>query len=95
MKFISIEKDNTKSLSIEYGGPEMDKNQVPVSFWIDTTPETDYPSLENDIEVDAVIVGGGITGLTAAYLLKKNGIKTALLEANRIAKGVSAHTTAK
>ncbi len=103
MKSNTIEKDNVKSISIEYGGLEMDKNQeenlqltvVPVSLWIDTTSETDYPSLENDIEVDAVIVGGGITGLTAAYLLKKHGIKTAIIEANRIAKGVSAHTTAK
>jgi glycine/D-amino acid oxidase-like deaminating enzyme/nitrite reductase/ring-hydroxylating ferredoxin subunit len=81
----------------------MDRNQedalkltdVPVSFWIDTTDDTDYPALESNIEVDAVIVGGGITGLTAAYLLKKHGIRTAVIEANRIAKGVSGHTTAK
>lgn len=81
----------------------MDKNQnddlklteVPVSFWIDTTGDTEYPALESDIETDAVIVGGGITGLTCAYLLKKHGIRTAIIEANRIAKGVSAHTTAK
>jgi glycine/D-amino acid oxidase-like deaminating enzyme len=103
MKSHAIEKDNGKSISIECGGNEMDKNQgdslkmteVPVSFWIDTTNDTDYPSLDSNIEVDAVIVGGGITGLTAAYFLKKNGVKTAIIEANRIAKGVSAHTTAK
>lgn len=103
MKSDIIEKDNVKILSKVYGGPEMDKNreenlkltEVPVSLWIDTTRDTDYPSLQNDIEVDAVIVGGGITGLTTAYLLKKHGIKTAIIEANRIAKGVSAHTTAK
>lgn len=103
MKSHAIENDKVKSISIECGGTEMDKNreddlkmtEVPVSFWIDTADDTDYPALESDIEVDAVIVGGGITGLTTAYMLKKHGIKTAIIEANRIAKGVSAHTTAK
>ncbi len=70
-------------------------SEVPISLWIDTTSDTDYPALENDIEVDAAIVGGGITGLTTAYLLQKHGVKSAVIEANRIAKGVSAHTTAK
>ncbi len=69
--------------------------EVPVSLWIDTTKDTNYPSLENDIDVDVIIIGGGITGITAAYLLNKSGIKTALIDANRIAKGTSGHTTAK
>jgi glycine/D-amino acid oxidase-like deaminating enzyme/nitrite reductase/ring-hydroxylating ferredoxin subunit len=70
-------------------------SDVPISLWIDTTNDTDYPALESDTEVDALIVGGGITGLTTAYLLQKSGVKTAVVEANRIAKGVSGHTTAK
>lgn len=68
---------------------------VPVSLWIDTTRDTNYPVLENDVEVDTVIIGGGITGLTAAYLLKKRGLPTVLIDANRIVKGTTAHTTAK
>jgi glycine/D-amino acid oxidase-like deaminating enzyme/nitrite reductase/ring-hydroxylating ferredoxin subunit len=68
---------------------------LPLSYWIDTTENTDYPKLDSDIEVDVAIVGGGITGLTTAYFLKSHGIKTAVIDANRIAQGVSGHTTAK
>ena len=43
------------------------------SFWIGTTPETDYPTLGGEIEVDVAVVGAGITGITAAVLLKRAG----------------------
>jgi len=65
------------------------------SYWIDSTPETNYPSLNEDISVDVAIIGGGITGITSALLLKKEGLKVALLEASRIAQGTSGYTTAK
>ncbi len=68
---------------------------VPVSYWIASTEDTNYPKAECDIEVDVAIIGGGITGLTTAYLLRKKGVRVAIIEANRIAKGVSGHTTAK
>lgn len=68
---------------------------VPESLWIGTTGDTNHPSLEDDIDVDVAIVGAGITGLTTAYMLRGRGMKIAVIEANRIAKGVSAHTTAK
>lgn len=64
-------------------------------YWIASTPDTCYPSLEEDIEVDAVIIGGGIAGITSALLLKREGFKVALIEADRIAKATSGHTTAK
>ncbi|MFN2568900.1 MAG: FAD-dependent oxidoreductase [Candidatus Dormibacteria bacterium] len=65
------------------------------SLWIGTTPETSYPSLAGDITVDVAVVGGGITGLTAATLLKQAGLKVALLEARRVARGTTGRTTAK
>lgn len=68
---------------------------VPVSYWIASTEDTSYPQAKGDTEVDVAIIGGGITGLTTAYLLRKEGIRVAIIEANRIAKGVSGHTTAK
>jgi glycine/D-amino acid oxidase-like deaminating enzyme/nitrite reductase/ring-hydroxylating ferredoxin subunit len=66
-----------------------------VSFWIDSTPSTNYPTLNQDVTVDVAIVGGGIVGLTTAILLKRAGKKVAIVEAAQIAKGVSGHTTAK
>ena len=64
------------------------------SYWLDSTSETNYPTLEKDINVDIVIIGGGITGITTALLLKKEGFKIALIEADKIAQGTSGHTTA-
>lgn len=45
------------------------------------------------MEVDVAIVGGGITGLSAAYLIKRKGKSVAVLERGRIASVDTAHTT--
>lgn len=54
-----------------------------------------YPALQEDIEADAVIVGGGITGLNTAYLLKKSGLKVVVLEKHNLAGGTTGGTTGK
>src|SRR5215210_7110425 len=66
-----------------------------LSFWIDTTPRTNFPALQDDTAVDVAILGGGIAGLTAAVLLKRLGKTVAVIEARKIAEGVTGHTTAK
>jgi glycine/D-amino acid oxidase-like deaminating enzyme len=50
--------------------------------------------LDRDVHVDVAIVGGGITGITAAYLLKAAGRTVALLERHRMAGIDTGHTTA-
>jgi glycine/D-amino acid oxidase-like deaminating enzyme/nitrite reductase/ring-hydroxylating ferredoxin subunit len=65
------------------------------SFWIASTLQSSYPSLTQDLSVDVAIVGAGLAGITAAMLLKKAGKTVAVLEAGRVAEGVSGHTTAK
>jgi glycine/D-amino acid oxidase-like deaminating enzyme/nitrite reductase/ring-hydroxylating ferredoxin subunit len=65
------------------------------SFWIESTPETDYPTLTAGISVDVAIVGAGITGLTAAALLRRAGKTVAVVEAKRIVEGATGYTTAK
>ena len=72
-----------------------DDSAVNASLWVATTLETDYPRLEEDVSVDVAVLGGGITGLTAAYLLKSEGKTVALIEGKRIACGVTGYTTAK
>lgn len=70
-------------------------NSQTIPYWITSTKDTNYPKLAEDIEVDVAIVGGGLAGITSALLLKREGFKVAVIEANRIAKATSGHTTAK
>jgi glycine/D-amino acid oxidase-like deaminating enzyme len=66
----------------------------PESLWIQATEELpSFSKLQHDIEVDVAVVGGGIAGITTAYLLA--GMKVALLEAGKLLHGTTGHTTAK
>ncbi|HWH01245.1 MAG TPA: FAD-dependent oxidoreductase [Pilimelia sp.] len=65
------------------------------SYWMESTAATAYPSLDGDLEVDVAVVGGGIAGICAAWELAAAGRGVALLEADRIAAGVTGYTTAK
>lgn len=67
----------------------------PEPYWKDDIDLPEFDSLDEDVEADVVIVGGGITGITAAYLLAEEGKDVVLLEASRILNGVTGHTTAK
>lgn len=53
-----------------------------------------YPSLTSDLTVDVAIVGGGITGVTTAVLLKRAGLRVALLTNERLGSGTTGATTA-
>lgn len=65
---------------------------LPDSYWADTAgkpPEDDGP-VTTDMTVDVAIIGGGYTGLSAAYhLVKEHGIEAAVLEANTTGWGCS------
>ena len=52
--------------------------EFPKSFWTDSTVLPKFPQLDNDIQVDVIIVGAGITGITSAYLLVNEGLKVAV-----------------
>lgn len=63
------------------------------SLWNSYSESLNFPSLNKDISVDVAIIGGGITGITTALLLKKYGFKVAVLEAREIGKGTTSHST--
>ncbi|MCM3634001.1 MULTISPECIES: FAD-dependent oxidoreductase [Paenibacillus] len=69
--------------------------QYPQSYWLNSTKLPQFPSLKEDLKTDVVIVGGGISGVTLAYLLSKKGKSVVLLEAGEVLSGTTGHTTAK
>ena len=66
------------------------------SYWIDSCKIiADKNELDKDINTDVCIIGGGITGISCAYYLAKNGFKTTILEKDLLAEKTSGNTTAK
>lgn len=63
------------------------------SIWDITGNQKAYPVLEQDIETEVLVIGGGISGLMAARYLQKRGKEVCLVEARRIGAGVTGHTT--
>ena len=47
------------------------------------------PRLETSLETDVAVIGGGYTGLSAAYHLAREGVKVVVLESERIGFGAS------
>jgi glycine/D-amino acid oxidase-like deaminating enzyme/nitrite reductase/ring-hydroxylating ferredoxin subunit len=65
-----------------------------VSYWIDSAPLPRFPTLDRDVDVDVCVIGGGMMGITTAYLLKQAGRTVALLERDLLARADTGHTTA-
>lgn len=67
------------------------------SFWIQTRMKDreEHKKLRRSIETEVCIIGGGLTGLTTAYYLSKQGVDVVLLEKNKICSHTSGNTTAK
>lgn len=65
------------------------------SLWRDSYTSSNYLQLSDDLQVDVVVVGAGITGLTCAYLLKKSGLRVVVVEKDTIGGGTTGRTTGK
>lgn len=68
---------------------------TPESCWVADAPPTRYPRLTDSIDADVAVIGGGIVGLTSAYLLARAGAAVTLVDAGRIGHGVTGRSTAK
>ncbi|PKR76887.1 FAD-dependent oxidoreductase [Halalkalibacillus sediminis] len=65
------------------------------SLWLAKESTPTFSSLEEDLNVDVVIVGGGITGINTAYLLSQENLSIALIDSGKLCSGTTGHTTAK
>lgn len=60
------------------------------TYYADTLgPETVYPALIENLDVDVCVIGGGFAGLNTALSLKERGQDVAVVEAKRIGWGSS------
>ena len=63
-------------------------------YWSDSASVPTFPQIDRDVDVDVLVVGGGITGLTTAYLLLDSGTSVAVLERARCGQIDTGHTSA-
>ncbi len=66
-----------------------------LSVWTANSEFNSFPNLQGDIKTQVAVIGGGITGILCAYMLKQKGVDCVVLEADRVCKGVTQNTTAK
>ncbi|HEY7862135.1 MAG TPA: FAD-binding oxidoreductase, partial [Thermoanaerobaculia bacterium] len=58
-------------------------------YWQERTPVSPLSQLSGRATCDALVIGGGITGLTAAGLLRDAGADVVLLEASLCGSGAT------
>ncbi|MDX8046190.1 FAD-dependent oxidoreductase [Gracilibacillus sp. S3-1-1] len=64
------------------------------SIWL-TDEMKSFSPIQDNLESDVVIIGGGITGILSAYLLSNEGMRVVLVERDRLFHHTTGHTTAK
>jgi glycine/D-amino acid oxidase-like deaminating enzyme/nitrite reductase/ring-hydroxylating ferredoxin subunit len=72
----------------------MDAPALNNSLWLESSAGA-YSPLAGDVEADVAVIGAGITGTTAALLLKQAGKTVVVLESSRVGHGATGYTTAK
>lgn len=66
------------------------------SYWLSSVNNFKVKNkIDNNYMIDVCIVGAGITGLSTAYYLSKNGLKVIVIDKDDIGEKASGHTTAK
>ena len=65
------------------------------SIWKNYNNIKEYSELKENKEVDVLIIGGGITGISTLYNLKNSNLKVMLVEQNKIGMGITANSTGK
>jgi glycine/D-amino acid oxidase-like deaminating enzyme/nitrite reductase/ring-hydroxylating ferredoxin subunit len=72
----------------------MNASIPPLSLWSASTVMPTWQPLSANLTVEVCVIGGGLAGLTTAYLLAKEGVSVVVVEARELGSGETAHTTA-
>ncbi len=64
-----------------------------LSLWRSHSSETDFPALSGDITATVAVIGGGITGITTAQLLKEAGLDVVVIESLKVGAANTGHST--
>lgn len=65
------------------------------SLWLTEITNQKEKKLNENIEVDVLIIGGGMTGITTAYHLKDSPLSICIVDQDRVGYGVTSKTTGK
>jgi len=65
------------------------------SIWKEDVTLPDFKKLDKNLEVDVLIIGGGMTGINTFYQLSRSSLKVSLVEQNKIGMGVTVNSTGK
>ena len=65
------------------------------SIWTEEVKLRKREPLPGDMEIPVVVIGAGLAGILTAYYLNQAGIRSVVLEADRIGSGQTKNTTAK
>lgn len=65
------------------------------SIWKEHVKMRSYESLDRDLDIDVLIIGGGLTGISTLYHLGRSNLRVALVEQNKIGMGVTSNSTGK
>ncbi len=73
----------------------MNRIPFPESYWLSSSKMPTFKPLQESIRTQIAVIGGGITGITTAYLLAKEGMDVVLATAGLLLGGTTGYTTAK
>lgn len=65
------------------------------SLWRKNINTNNYNNKIDNFEVDVLIIGGGLSGISTAFYLKDENLNICLIESNKIASGTTSLTTGK
>ena len=65
------------------------------SIWKEGVELPSFKKLDKNIDVDVLIIGGGMTGINTFYQLRNSSLEVVLVEQNKIGMGVTVNSTGK